>query len=45
LNLKGNRLRLSGGDLTEPIDFDKIGPPAPRPDSVAVPPDPDHSPS
>ena len=38
---KGRRLTLSGGDLTEPIDFDLVGPPTPRPDTVAVPPDPD----
>jgi hypothetical protein len=45
LKLKGTRLTLSGGDLTEPIDFDRIGPAAPRPDSVPVPPDPDRVPS
>jgi hypothetical protein len=38
---KGKRLTLSGGDLTEPIDFDLVGPPTPRPDTVPVPPDPD----
>jgi len=37
----GKRLNLSGGDLTEPIDFDLVGPPTPRPDTVPVPPDPD----
>ena len=41
LKLKGKRLILSGGDLTEPVTFDLVGPPIPRPDSVAVPPDPD----
>jgi hypothetical protein len=38
---KGKRLVLSGGDLTEPVSFDRLGPPTPRPDSVPVPPDPD----
>jgi hypothetical protein len=42
---KGQRLTLSGGDLTEPIDFDRIGPPSARPDSVPVPADPDKTPS
>jgi len=41
LKLKGKRLTLSGGDLTEPVDFERVGPPSPRPDTVAVPPDPD----
>jgi hypothetical protein len=45
LKLKGKRLTLSGGDLTEPVTFDLVGPPTPRPDSVQVPPDPDTSPS
>jgi hypothetical protein len=45
LKLKGKSMVLSGGDLTEPISFDKIGPPTPRPDSVPVPPDPDQQPS
>ena len=38
---KGKRLTLSGGDLTDPIDFDLVGPPTPRPDTVPIPPDPD----
>jgi hypothetical protein len=37
----GKRLTLSGGDLTEPIDFNLVGPPTARPDTIAVPPDPD----
>ncbi|HET7599368.1 MAG TPA: hypothetical protein VFK09_03710 [Gemmatimonadales bacterium] len=45
LKLKGNRMVLSGGDLTEAVTFERIGPPTPRPDSVAVPPDPDTAPS
>ncbi len=40
----GKRLTLSEGDLTEPIDFDLVGPPTPRPDTVPVPPDPDLEP-
>jgi hypothetical protein len=40
LRVKGKRLTLSGGDLAEPVSFDLIGPPTPRPDTVAVPPDP-----
>lgn len=45
LQLKGKRLVLSGGDLNEPITFNLVGPPTPRPDSVPVPPDPDKTPS
>ena len=41
LKLKGKRLTLSGGDLTEPVTFDLVGPPSARPDSIPVPPDPD----
>ena len=45
LKLKGKKLTLSGGDLNEPVDFQLVGPPSPRPDSVSVPPDPDEEPS
>jgi len=45
LKLKGKRLTLSGGDLTEPVTFNLVGPPTPRPDSIPVPPDPDTEPS
>jgi hypothetical protein len=45
VKFKGKSMVLSGGDLTEPITFDKIGPPTPRPDSVPVPPDPEQEPS
>lgn len=38
------RLTLTGGDLTEAIDFDLVGPPSPRPDTIPVPPDPEHEP-
>ena len=44
LKVKGKRLTLSGGDLTEPVTFDLVGPPTPRPDSVPIPPDPDTEP-
>ena len=45
LKLKGKNLTLSGGDLNEPVDFRRVGPPSPRPDTVPVPPDPDTQPS
>lgn len=45
LKVKGTRLTLSGGDLTEPVTFEKVGPPTPRPDTVPIPPDPDVVPS
>jgi hypothetical protein len=38
--LSGRVLTLSGGDLEEPIDLQKLGPPTPRPEGVPVPPDP-----
>jgi hypothetical protein len=41
LNLKGNRLTLSGGDLTDPITLKRVGPATPRPAGVPVPPDPE----
>ncbi|HTS90159.1 MAG TPA: hypothetical protein VMG41_16820 [Gemmatimonadales bacterium] len=43
LVVKGNRLTLSGGDLAKPISLTRIGPATPRPDSVAIPPDPDQT--
>lgn len=45
LKLKGKHLTLSGGDLNEPVSFQRVGPPTPRPDSIPVPPDPNVSPS
>ncbi|HEY9518045.1 MAG TPA: hypothetical protein VIQ98_02260 [Gemmatimonadales bacterium] len=45
LKLKGNRLTLSGGDLTDPITLKRVGPATPRPTNVPVPPDPDLPPS
>jgi hypothetical protein len=44
LKLKGKRLTLSGGDLTEPVTFELVGPPSARPDTVPIPPDPDEAP-
>lgn len=44
LKLKGDQLTLSGGDLTDPITLKRIGPAAPRPANVLVPPDPDREP-
>src|SRR5690349_20394408 len=45
LKLKGKNLTLSGGDLNEPVNFQFVGPPTARPDSVPVPPDPGPNPS
>jgi hypothetical protein len=44
LKLKGSRLELSGGDLSEKITLKKVGPATPRPANVPVPPDPDSIP-
>ena len=44
LKLKGDRLELSGGDLSEKVTLKKVGPATPRPASVPVPPDPDSIP-
>lgn len=41
LKLSRDRMTLSGGDLTEAITLKRVRPPTPRPDSVAIPPDPD----
>ncbi len=38
--LRGRTLTLSGGDLEEPYDLRRIGPPSPLPDGVEVPPAP-----
>jgi hypothetical protein len=40
LKIKGKKLTLSGGDLTEPVTFDLIGPPTPPPATRALPPHP-----
>lgn len=41
LQIKNNRLTLSAGDLTRPVSLTRVGPPTARPDSIAVPPDPE----
>jgi hypothetical protein len=41
MKLKGDKLTLSGGDLSEPITLKRTGPPTPRPADVPIPPDPD----
>lgn len=38
--VRGRKLTLSGGDLEEPIELERVGPPTARPDSVPVPPAP-----
>jgi hypothetical protein len=45
MKVKGKRLTLSGGDLTEPVTFELVGPPTPRPDTVPIPPDPEIEPT
>lgn len=44
LKQKGDRITLSGGDLTEAITLKKVGPATARPSNVPVPPDPDLEP-
>jgi hypothetical protein len=41
MKLRGNKLTLSGGDLSEPITLKRTGPATPRPDTIPIPPDPD----
>lgn len=41
LKLGRDQLTLSGGDLSGPITLRRTGPATPRPDGVAIPPDPD----
>jgi hypothetical protein len=36
----GRKLTLSGGDLEEPIELQRVGPATARPDSIPVPPAP-----
>ena len=38
--LRGRTLTLSGGDLEEPYDLKRLGPPLPLPEGVEVPPAP-----
>ncbi len=40
LKLGRRELTLSGGDLTKAVTLKRVGPPTPRPDGIAVPPDP-----
>lgn len=40
LDVRGDRMTVSGGDLEEPIALKRTGPPTARPDSVRVPPAP-----
>ena len=40
LRVKGDRMTLSEGDLTEPLTLKRVGPPSTRPDSISVPEDP-----
>jgi hypothetical protein len=44
VKVRGTKLTLSGGDLTDPVTLTKIGPATPRPSGVPVPPDPDAAP-
>lgn len=41
IEVKGDKMTLSEGDLQEPITLKRIGPATPRPANVSVPPDPD----
>jgi hypothetical protein len=45
IKLKGNRMELSGGDLSEKITLKKVGTWTPRPPGVPVPGDPDREPA
>jgi len=40
LDLKRGKITLSGGDLEEPMELKRVGPPTPLPEGVAVPPAP-----
>jgi hypothetical protein len=42
--VRNGTLTLSGGDLEEPIELQRVGPPTPRPEGVPVPLDPDSTP-
>lgn len=41
LQVNKDKMTLSGGDLAKPITLTRVGAATPRPDGVAVPPDPD----
>ena len=38
--VRGRTLKLSGGDLEETVELQRVGPPTPRPEGIPVPPDP-----
>lgn len=44
VQVRGAKLTLSGGDLTEPVTLTRVGPATPRPAGVPVPPAPDQVP-
>jgi hypothetical protein len=37
MRLAGDKLTISGGDLEKPVTLRRVGPPAARPDSLAIP--------
>lgn len=37
LKVQSDRLTLSGGDLQKPVTLRRVGPPTPKPDTLAVP--------
>jgi hypothetical protein len=41
MDLKGDKMKLSGEELDEPVTLKRVGPPTARPDSVKIPADPD----
>ncbi len=40
VRVQGNKMTLSGGDLEEPMDLERVGPATPRQEGVEVPPAP-----
>lgn len=38
--LEGKVLTITGGDLEEPVELERVGPPSPRPEGVEIPPAP-----
>ena len=37
MKLAGDKLTIAGGDLEKPVTLRRVGPPVPRPDSLAIP--------
>ena len=37
MKLAAEKLTISGGDLEKPVTLRRVGPPGPRPDSLAIP--------